>query len=189
MKTKNRLAKTLAAATFAVVLVATAVIWNVTRVKAFTLIKERTHSFGLISLGPGQTARINVVNSNLPGQGGVQPGPCRPGDASCRNVTLGFDTYVIGARGLDATAVDVSPGPCVTRQFLARQSCEAMIGPGQSASFDYTVPNDGTTTQIVPAVQSELIGLLRDADLVYSVEVREGDRTIFTVEPHVAIAR
>ena len=90
MKTRNRITKSLALVALAVSLVIIAAIWRVGRVAAIG--NPDIRSSGLLSLAPGQTARLNVANPVLV----APPDP----DSLARRVRLAFDVYGIsGSRG------------------------------------------------------------------------------------------
>jgi len=65
MKTRNRITKSLALVALAVSLVVIAAVWRVGRVAAIGSPDIRPVEFGLLSLAPGQTARLNTVNPVL----------------------------------------------------------------------------------------------------------------------------
>src|SRR5688500_17760797 len=133
MKTRNGFSSALALGALVVGLVAVAAVWNVLPVSAIREVDGRKE-FGLVSLAPGQTARLNVVNTRA-----IDPEDATSGDGSVRKVTLAFDVYA------PATATDDGGGratSCVSKQrFLRRESCEVSLRPGEAASLDFTAPD------------------------------------------------
>jgi len=134
--------------------------WLTIRVKAFNP-QPDPPAFGLVSVSPGQTLRLNVVNRLTP-----PPEPDRMGRAT-RHAMLAFDMY----------RADVPPGPCATaHRFADRQSCEVTLAPGEAASFDLTSAAEIGLTQVLPAVQDD--DRNQSPALVYTLEVRENGKTI-----------
>jgi len=134
--------------------------WLTIRVRAFNP-QPDPPAFGLVSVNPGQTLRLNVVNRLSP-----PPEPDRLG-RSTRHAMLAFDMY----------RADVPPGPCATAHLFAdRQSCEVTLAPGEAASFDLTSATEIGLTQVLPAVQDD--DRNQSPALVYTLEVRENGKTI-----------
>jgi len=134
--------------------------WLTIRVRAFNP-QPDPPAFGLVSVNPGQTLRLNVVNRLTP-----PPEPDRMGRAT-RHAMLAFDMY----------RADVPPGPCATaHRFADRQSCEVTLAPGEAASFDLTSAAEIGLTQVLPAVQDD--DRNQSPALVYTLEVRENGKTI-----------
>src|SRR5437588_9574303 len=105
MKEKNKLFALVALMGVAALIIAN---WLTIRVRAFNP-QPDPPAFGLVSVNPGQTLRLNVVNRLTP-----PTDPDRLG-RSTRHAMLAFDMY----------RADVPPGPCLTaHRFAARQSCE-----------------------------------------------------------------
>src|SRR5947199_218 len=133
MKKQNSLVKTLALVGCLGLLAAISVNSQATRVQAFNS-QPDAPAFGLITLNPGQTLRLNAVNS-------CPADPTRP--ESCRgtrHVVLGFDTYRQSERSVGDSDAEVQLGPCVNARKIAdSQSCEVALNPGEAASFDYAV--------------------------------------------------
>ena len=137
--------------------------------------------FGLVSLAPGQTARLNAVSLGGPDTIGD------PNDSLARRVTLAFDIYGI-------SDPDDSPNPTTPedttdrlthRRFLERRSRAVTLRPGEAASFDFTAVADGTSISAV------MVGDVEDTPnptnrrgpqphIVPTLEVMEQGRTIFT---------
>ena len=158
MKTRRHLVTTFVSCALIAVVVAT--IWLTIHAKAFNP-QPDPPAFGLISLNPGQSLRLNVVNTLQP-----PTDPDRIGSAT-RHAMLGFDMY----------RADVPPGPCATaHRFADRQSCEVTLAPGEAASFDLTSAAEIGLTQVLPAVQDD--DRNQSPALVYTLEVRENGKTI-----------
>lgn len=81
MRTRNTLSKALALGALVAVTLVIVAIWQAAGAQAGPSPHMRT-TFGIISLGPGQTARLNVVNSAIAPDIGDRPD---------RQVTLAFD--------------------------------------------------------------------------------------------------
>lgn len=120
----------------------------------------------IFTVSPGQTARLNVV--------GPTEGTWTSGKS--RRMLLGFDVYLTNEQ-LPRSPGDTS---CAKYHMVQRQACEVMLGPGEAASFDFSVPADGTPTQISPVFsleEADSVGAVRSGDLVPTIEMREGGRT------------
>jgi hypothetical protein len=173
MKYRNVFTKSLVMIGFVGVVLAVGGGWLTTYVKAFNP-QPDPPAFGLISLNPGQTLRLNVVNRLTP-----PPDPDRPGRAT-RHAMLGFDLYRTDAAGSTPIGAEVPPGPCVTaHQFASRQSCEVALAPGEAASFDLPLSTEGGITNVLPAVQDD--DRNQHPALIYTLEVRENGRTLYTL--------
>lgn len=129
----------------------------------------------IFTVNPGQTARINVIG---PTQGSWN-------NVAGRRILLGFDVY----RANETTPRATGDTACVKYHMIERQACEAMLTPGEAASFDFAVPSDGVATQISPVFSLEgndAVGALRSGELIPTIEMREGGRTTgFLVLPAV----
>ena len=95
MKTRRRLVTTFASCAF--IAMALMAFWLTIRVRAFNP-QPDPPAFGLVSVNPGQTLRLNVVNRLTP-----PTDPDRLG-RSTRHAMLAFDMY----------RADVPPGSCPT---------------------------------------------------------------------------
>ena len=158
MKTRRRLVTTFASCAF--IAMALMAFWLTIRVRAFNP-QPDPPAFGLVSVNPGQTLRLNVVTRLSP-----PPEPDRLG-RSTRHAMLAFNMY----------RADVPPGPCATAHLFAdRQSCEVTLAPGEAASFDLTSATEIGLTQVLPAVQDD--DRNQSPALVYTLEVRENGKTI-----------
>jgi hypothetical protein len=129
----------------------------------------------IFTVNPGQTARINVIG---PTQNNWNNG-------AARRIMLGFDVY----KANETSPRTGSEAACVKYHMIERQACEAVLTPGEAASFDFAVPVDGVATQISPVFSVEgndAIGALTSSALVPTIEMREGGRTTgFLVLPAV----
>ena len=160
MKYRNVFTKSLVMIAFVGIVMAGAGVWLTTYVRAFNP-QPDPPAFGPVSVNPGQTLRLNVVNRLSP-----PPEPDRLG-RSTRHAMLAFDMY----------RADVPPGPCATaHRFADRQSCEVTLAPGEAASFDLTSAAEIGLTQVLPAVQDD--DRNQSPALVYTLEVRENGKTI-----------
>jgi hypothetical protein len=173
MKYRNVFTKSLVLIAVIGVVIAVAGVWLTTRVAAFNP-QPDPPAFGLISLNPGQTQRLNVVNRLTP-----PPDPDRVGRAT-RHAMLGFDLYRTDTGSSPSSGAEVPPGPCVTaHHFATRQSCEVALAPGEAASFDLPLSTEGGTTNVLPAVQDDDHN--QHPALIYTLEVRENGRTLYTL--------
>jgi hypothetical protein len=173
MTYRNAFSKSLFMIALVGVLMAIFGVWLTTHVRAFNP-QPDPPAFGLISLNPGQTLRLNVVNRLVP-----PPEPDRLARAT-RHAMLGFDLYMMGPVGSISTAADVPPGPCVTaHHFANRQSCEVTIAPGDAASFDLPISTEGGMNQVLPLVQDDDHN--QHPALIYTLEVRENGKTLYTM--------
>ena len=164
MKTRLRLVKTVAA--LALIAAAIFVTWVTTRVKAFNP-QPDPPAFGLITLNPDQSLRLNVVN---------RLDTDRMGRAT-RHAMLGFDLYRMDLRG---PFIQAMPGSCLTaHKFADQQSCEVTLMPGEAASFDLAPPADGVVTQVLPSVQDD--DRNQHPSLFYTLELREGGKTLYMI--------
>ena len=172
MKTRNRITKSLALVALAVSLVVIAAIWRVGRVAAIG--NPDIRSSGLLSLAPGQTARLNVANPVLV----APPDP----DSLARRVRLAFDIY--GISDPDDSPNPTTPGDTTSRltklRFLRRVSRDVTLMPGEAASFDFTAPASGTRISAVMLGGPDTSQTIGNPDIVPTLEVMEGGITIFT---------
>jgi hypothetical protein len=177
MKTSHRFIKPLALSAFIIAAFVTIAVWNTTRVRAFNP-QPDPPAFGLISLNPGQSLRLNVVNRLTP--------PPEPDSSASerltRHASLGFNLYLPGAGGTGPSNADVPPGPCIGARCLAtRQAMEVTLAPGEAASFDLTTPTEVGALQALPVMQDD--DRNNNPALVYSLEVRESGKTVYAMLP------
>ena len=169
MKARNTFSKVFGLAALAASLVATAAILDkgTGRVSAFNP-QPDPPAFGLVSLNPGQTLRLNVVYRSA-AAGNSDSG-------RMRHALLGFDLYAADGPGSAPSSSEVPPGPCITAQrFADRQSCEVTLASGEAASFDLAASTE-VVTRVLPSVQDDD---RNNRDLIYTVEVRQSGRTIY----------
>ena len=175
MKTSHRFIKPLALSAFILAAFVAIAVWDTTRVRAFNP-QPDPPAFGLISLNPGQTLRLNVVNR-------LQPPPEPDSSAferRTRHASLGFNLYLMSAGGTSPSNADVPPGPCVGARCIApRQALEVTLAPGEAASFDLATPTEVGALQALAVVQDD--DRNNNPALIYSLEVREGGRTIYSL--------
>lgn len=180
MKTRNTFTTALALVTLAAGLAAIIAAWQTPRVRAIQDSEDFPSDFGFIELGAGQTARLNVVNRLR-----SLPNPDTPGGPSrARRVRMTFDIYV-------HTGPQPEAPSCVARyRFLRRESCDVMLMPGEAASFDFTAVENTKVAAFIsalggPDTREGEARTTPEPHLVPTLEVHEGERTIFVV-PGVA---
>ena len=167
MTNRKLFAKTLALIALIFGIAASIVIWNSDRVRAFNP-QPDPPAFGLISLNPGQSLRLNVVNRLA-----ATTDSERLAHAT-RHAMLGFNLYRADGR---LSPGEVPLNPCMTAHRIAdRQSCEVTLVPGEAASFDVISATEIGATQVLPEVQDDDSN--KKPALVYTLEVRENGRTV-----------
>jgi hypothetical protein len=183
MNTRNRVTKSLPLVALASSVVVIGAVWPAARVAAIGNPDIRSIEFGLLSLAPGQTARLKVVNPVLQ----APPDP----DTAARRVRLAFDIYAIGdvenRASPDGTASRLS-----SLRLIGRQSRVVVLQSGVAASFEFTagaaetpisaamIDVDGSGTPNPDGTQDT-----RGSHIVPTLEVMEGGRTVFTFSPSV----
>ena len=173
MKNRNIFTKSLVMISLVGVVMAVVGFWLTTYVRAFNP-QPDPPAFGLISLNPGQTLRLNVVNRLTP-----PPDPDRLGRGK-RHAMLGFDLYMPGTGSQASIGAVLTPEHCITAHRLANhQSCEVTLVPGEATSFDLAPSTELGISQVVPAVQDDDNN--QHPALVYTLEVRENGKTLYTV--------
>jgi len=178
MKKQNRLAVVIALVAVVASITVVVALWQTRPVNALEDSKDRPLGFGFVDLGAGQTARLNVVNTNR------NPRPETENRMNAHRVRLAIDIYIQRPPEPDAPT-------CVTRyRFLRRESCDVTLMPGEAASFEFTAAED---TKVAASIHS-LGGpdtreggrqLTPEPHLAPMLEVREAARTVFVV-PGVA---
>ena len=181
MKTRNTFPSALMLSALVVGVVTVAAVWNALPVSALKEVEGRPQ-FGVISLAAGQSARLNVVNTQA-----VEP------DDSGRSheVTLAFDIYApVAATDDGGGFVDSRVGK---QRFLRRESCEVTLRPGESASFDFIAPVGtriraiayGTpdTREANRRIDDPNIRGVEDPNIRTTLEVQENGRTTFVLSP------
>jgi hypothetical protein len=179
MKTRNRITKSLALVALAVSLVVIAALWRAGRVAAIGNPDIRPVEFGLISLAPGQTARLNAVNPVLV----APPDP----DSPARRVRLAFDIYAVSDPNdsPNPTSPDDTTSRVNKLRFLRRVSRDVTLRPGEAASFNFTAAAGGTQLSAVMVGDVEhmpnpIESREPQPHIVPTLEVLEGGHTIFT---------
>jgi hypothetical protein len=177
MKTHNRHPKSRALVALGITVVVVAALWAAERVAAIGNPDITPVEFGLLSLAPGQTARLNVVNPALQ----VPPDP----EMAARRVRLGFAIYAIGdVENLpDPTGRGTASSRLHTLRLLARQSRVVALLPGEAALFDFTA-TAAETVHFSPFI----VDLDDDGqdtrgpqpNIVPTLQVMEAGRTLFT---------
>jgi len=170
MKTRGRITKSLALVALAVSLVVIAAVWRAGRVAAIG--NPDIRPFGFLSLAPGQTARLNVVNPVLI----APPDP----DSPVRRVRLAFDVYFVAPPDPESPTHRLN-----NFRFLRRVSRDVMLRSGEAASFDFTAAAAGTPISAVMLGGPDTSPGIGNPDIVPTLEVMEGGRTVFT---HPALA-
>jgi hypothetical protein len=180
MRTRNTFTTGLALVALAAGLAVIVATWQTGPVKAVADHRDFRSELGFVDLGPGQTARLNVVNlpRSLPDTD-TPGGPHR-----ARRVRLAFDIYAHTESQPEAPS-------CLTRyRFLRRESCDVMLMPGEAASFDFTAVEGTKVAASIralggPDTREREPRTTPEPHLVQTLEVHEGERTIFVV-PGVA---
>lgn len=120
----------------------------------------------ILTVNPGQTARINVVGPTESGWNGGRS----------RTILLGFDVYRIN----ETAPQSVDSNACVKYHMVERQACDVSLTLGEAASFDFTIPAEGVATQISPVFlvdANDGVAALRSTDLTPTLELLDGGRT------------
>lgn len=119
-------------------------------------------NWGITSLAPGQTARLNVVYIGNP-------------DTRVARVTLAFDVYELGGPDTCPGAADA----CTNNlRFVRRESSEATLLAGEGKTSNFTAGD--RETYVIPI----MLGGPDTRDdtqtrLASTLEIREGARTLF----------
>ena len=178
MRKRKKLTTTLALLALAIALSGVISLWETRRVQAIQDSEDRPNPFGLIELEAGQTARLNVLLGN-PDE--------RPGDERrARRVRLAFDIYRIQDEENRTNAI--TPGGVAHLTFLRRESHDVTLLPGEGASFDF---NAVEGTKVAASIRSlggpdtrpedQISANRHKPELVPTLEVRQGSRTLFMV--------
>jgi hypothetical protein len=168
------LTKSLALVALAITVGGAAAAWPASRVTAIGNPDLVPVEFGLLGLTAGQTARLTVVNPVLQ----APPDP----DSRARSVRLTFDIYAIGdvEHQLDPTTPDDSTARLTTLRFIARHSRVVSLGPGEAASLAFTATAADTYLSAVALGGPDTSPAIGSPDLVPTMEVMEGSRTVYT---------
>lgn len=175
MKARSMLMKlfviVLMLATIAVVWVS----WNASPADAADHRDRR--GFGLVSLNPGQVARLNVfslrINENQMGEQHSDAEEARP-----RRITIAFDVYAAGPENARPSAAN-SDNTCASAlRFVTRRSCEVTLPRGDAVTWDFTAPPEGAVIRaVVNPAQF-------DPHIISSLEIMEGGRTMHFINPN-----
>lgn len=158
-----------------------AALWQTGQVQAFQNSEDRPSGFGFVDLGPGQTARLSVVNlRRSPPPERDNPPPERENPSRAQRVRLSFDIYVQPPPNPDTPS-------CATRyRFLRRESCDVMLMSGEAASLDFMAAEDMKVAASIhslggPDTREGHSQFTPEPHLAPTLEVRENSRTIFVV--------
>ena len=133
--------------------------------------------FGLVSLNPGQVARLNVfslrINENQMGEQHSDAEEARP-----RRITIAFDVYAAGPEN-GRSSTPNSDNACATAlRFVTRRSCEVTLPRGDAVTWDFTAPAEGAVVRaVVNPAQF-------DPHIISSLEIMEGGRTTHFINPN-----
>ena len=175
MKTYWTATKSRALVAVTLALTSIAAVWP-SSVKAIGNPEIRPVEFSLLSLAPGQTARLSVL---------VNPVPEPPSVTPARRVRLGFDAYAIGDV---ENRPNPSPGTIASSLnklvLLGRQSRVVALLPGEAARFDFT--SAMAETVHFNAIVIDLDAVAQDAtalpvQIVATLEVLERGRVVLTL--------
>jgi len=134
--------------------------------------------FGMVSLNPGQVARLNVFSLRI---NEIQMGEQRSDaeEARPRRITIAFDVYAPGpenARSSTANSDNTCASPL---KLVTRRSCEVTLPRGDAVTWDFTAPPEGAVIRAVVNPASF------DPHIISSLEIMEGGRTTHFINPNV----
>jgi len=178
MNIRKRFTKALALSALVVSITLAAAVWNTRPADAIG--KDlRVASFGLVSLGAGQTARLTAANTEAIGDPNESPGDRR----RARGVTLAFDIYFQAPPEPDSPD-PTSPGDtasCTNNlRLVRRESCTASLMPGEAASFDIGGLPEGTQIHAILLGGPDTRVAGPEPHIAPTLEFREAARTVFT---------
>ena len=135
--------------------------------------------FGLVSLNPGQVARLNVfslrINETQTGESQSQSSNAE--EARPRRISIAFDVYAPEPPSGRAAASETScPTPL---RFVTRKSCEVVLPRGDAVTWDFTAPAEGAVIRAVVNPASF------DPHIISSLEIMESGRTIHFINPNI----
>ena len=136
--------------------------------------KDR-RGFGVISLNPGQVARLNIFSLDVSENTRGDPEEARP-----RRMIVAFDVYTRLPAEAGRPVAGIGGTSCAsTLRLLTRRSCEVVLARGEAVTWDFTAPPDGAVIRAVvdPAAH--------DPHLISSLELMEGGRTTQVINPNV----
>ncbi|HEY8188048.1 MAG TPA: hypothetical protein VIF64_18405 [Pyrinomonadaceae bacterium] len=175
MKTGSRLMKLLVAVLTLGAITVILVGWNPGPAGAADHRDRR--GFGLVSLNPGQVARLNIfslrINETQIGENQTQSSTAE--EARPRRITVAFDVYASGP----ATSRGAGDTSCPSSlQFVNRRSCEIVLARGNAVTWDFTAPAEGAVVRaVVNPAQF-------DPHIISSLEIMEGGRTMHFINPN-----
>ena len=181
MKIRSTVNRAVWVSTVVAGLIAVNLLWNSASVRALGEVEGRV-GFGLISLAPGQQARLNLMSMLA-----QEPdGPDRP----VRTVTLAFDVYAPETSSEDSPVFTTEGrSRVVSHRFVQRQSVEVTLRAGQAASFEFLATEHTLISAVViddpniRTIEDPNIRLRRGAGLRATLEVREDGRSSFVLSP------
>ncbi|MBA3355500.1 MAG: hypothetical protein H0U18_06075 [Pyrinomonadaceae bacterium] len=179
MKARNRITKALALGALVISLAIVAAIWDARRADAIGNPDLRVASFGLVSLGAGQTARLNAANTQAIGDAENSPGD----RSRARRVTLAFDIYGVAPPEPDSPD-PTGPGDtasCTNNlRLIRRESCTASLMPGEATSFDIGGLPEGTQIHAILLGGPDTRVAGPEPHIAPTLGILEGARTVFT---------
>lgn len=179
MNAQKSFAKALALGALIVSLAVIAAVWNTRRADAIGNPDTRVTSFGLVSLGAGQTARLTAANTQAVGDVEDRPGDPR----RARRVTLAFDIYGVDPSDPSSPG-STSPGDTVActnnLRLIRRESCTASLMPGEAASLDIGGLPEGTQIHAILLGGPDTRVAGSEPHVAPTLQIREGARTLFT---------
>ena len=134
--------------------------------------------FGMVTLNPGQVARLNVfslrIDENRLGEQRSDAEEARP-----RRITLAFDIYTRPSE-TNRAASENSDNSCASPlHFVTRRSCEVVLPRGDAVTWDFSAPAEGAVIRAVVNPASF------DPHIISSLEIMEGGRTTHFINPNV----
>src|SRR5215204_4099077 len=130
--------------------------------------------FGLVSLNPGQVARLNLFSLDTTENTRADSVEARP-----RRMVVAFEVY---ARQPEVGRAAAVPGDnsCVgALRPVARKSCEVVLARGGAVTWDFAAPAEGAVIRAVVNPDAY------DPHLISSLELMEGGRTTQVINPNV----
>lgn len=165
MNINTKILSALALSALVIAITAVIIVMNTSKVQAGSDREQRGFvvNWGITSLAPGQTARLNVVNIGNP-------------DTRVARVTLAFDVYELG--GPD-TCPGATEAACTNNlRFVRRESSEATLLPGEGKTSSYTA-GDRETRVIAIMLGGPDTRDDTQTRLASTLEIREAARTLF----------
>jgi len=133
--------------------------------------------FGLVSMNPGQVARLNVfslrINENQMGEQHSDAEEARP-----RRITIAFDVYAAGPENARSSPANTDSTCATPLRFVTRKSCEVTLPRGDAVTWDFSAPAEGAVIRAVVNPASF------DPHIISSLEIIEGGRTTHFINPN-----